>query len=228
MKTEPPCLWGARSLGLEICGRQGNEAIGNCPFCEKERHLYFNIQKAVFDCKKCGEAGSFTKLCDQLQKQTIADFNTGKCELLARDRGLSPEAFEGGYAEAYLDRKKPVLEGIQETNNGCPGETTDSMIGNGPLGAALDPLEGESPCGYHKIGFPLHNEYGGSKSQPPIRKAILRRPQEPAGRNRHVETILAARVEDEVGRGCGRLGGVVCRSAQVVWCSASVRPRLTR
>jgi hypothetical protein len=77
----------------------------------------------------------------------------------------SPSAFEAGYTDQYVDLHKPAVEGIQETNLGCPGETTDSMIGNGPAGAALDPAEGESPCGYHKLGFPLHHEYGGTKSQ---------------------------------------------------------------
>jgi len=77
----------------------------------------------------------------------------------------SPTAFENGYSDQYFDLKLPTINGIQETNKGCPGETTDSMIGNGPAGAALDPTEGESPCGYHKLGFPLHSEYGGTKSQ---------------------------------------------------------------
>jgi hypothetical protein len=77
----------------------------------------------------------------------------------------SPTAFENGYTDQYFDVKLPAIAGIQETNKGCPGETTDSMIGNGPAGAALDPTEGESPCAYHKLGFPLHSEYGGTKSQ---------------------------------------------------------------
>jgi hypothetical protein len=77
----------------------------------------------------------------------------------------SPAAFEHGYANYYFNGSKQKAAGGQLINNGCPGETTDSMIGNGTLGAALDPTEGESPCGYHKIGFPLHHEYGGTKSQ---------------------------------------------------------------
>jgi hypothetical protein len=77
----------------------------------------------------------------------------------------SPAAFEHGYANYYFNGSKQKAAGGQLINNGCPGETTDSMIGNGALGAALDPTEGESPCGYHKIGFPLHHEYGGTKSQ---------------------------------------------------------------
>jgi hypothetical protein len=77
----------------------------------------------------------------------------------------SPTAFEHGYANYYFNISKAKAAGDQLQNLGCPGETTDSMIGNGPIGAALDPTEGESPCGYHKLGFPLHKEYGGTKSQ---------------------------------------------------------------
>ena len=73
----------------------------------------------------------------------------------------SPTAFEHGYTNDYLGNREK--EGLQLTNKGCPGETTDSLIGNGPLAAALG-IPGESPCAYHKAGFPLHSEYGG-KSQ---------------------------------------------------------------
>jgi lysophospholipase L1-like esterase len=76
----------------------------------------------------------------------------------------SPSAFEKGYAHWYFLHLKPGKEGVAEINNGCPGETTDSMIGNGALAAAFG-IEGESPCAYHKTGFPLHHEYGGEKSQ---------------------------------------------------------------
>ncbi|HMD52132.1 MAG TPA: hypothetical protein VKG62_05400 [Solirubrobacteraceae bacterium] len=69
--------------------------------------------------------------------------------------------FEHGYANYYLTMHKPVLNGIQLTNDGCPGETTDSVIGNGALAAALG-TEPEAPCAYHNVdGLPLHNEYGG-------------------------------------------------------------------
>jgi hypothetical protein len=76
----------------------------------------------------------------------------------------SPSAYERGYAHFYFNHLKPKTEGVAEQNKGCPGETTDSMIGNGALAAAFG-IEGESPCAYHKTGFPLHSEYGGEKSQ---------------------------------------------------------------
>ena len=75
--------------------------------------------------------------------------------------GAPPTAFEHGYTNDYLGNR--TKEGVQLTNKGCPGETTDSLIGNGELAKALG-IPGESPCAYHKAGLPLHSEYGG-KSQ---------------------------------------------------------------
>ena len=77
--------------------------------------------------------------------------------------GAPATAFEHGYANDYI-AIEPHKNNLQLVNLGCPGETTDSMIGNGPLGSAVDPT-GTSPCGYHQSGFPLHHEYGGGKSQ---------------------------------------------------------------
>jgi lysophospholipase L1-like esterase len=83
--------------------------------------------------------------------------------------GEPPTAFNHGYANDYFNQSKAKLAGFQLINNGCPGETTDSMIGNGPLGAALEAgagAHGEAPCAYHyAAGLPLHHEYGGTKSQ---------------------------------------------------------------
>jgi hypothetical protein len=90
--------------------------------------------------------------------------------------GEPASAFENGYTNVYLkyaNKQNPTP--YQLINNGCPGETTDSFIGNGPLGAALEAspfaAHGEAPCAYHYTErapgffFPLHHEYGGSKSQ---------------------------------------------------------------
>jgi len=84
----------------------------------------------------------------------------------------SPTAFERGYVNFFYEKVKASsvkfgkdLKGLKLVNNGCPGETTDSFIGNNPLGLALDGAEAESPCAYHKAGFPLHHEYGVGQSQ---------------------------------------------------------------
>jgi hypothetical protein len=85
--------------------------------------------------------------------------------------GDPTSAFEAGYANDYLKmaRVKHENRGLVLVNDGCPGETTDSMIGDGPLATAMEAdlgAKGEAPCAYHTVdGLPLHNEYGAGKSQ---------------------------------------------------------------
>lgn len=56
-----------------------NHIIANCPFCSKEGHFFFNINKALeknpegkykycWDCKKCTEKGNIVKLLRKLDK----------------------------------------------------------------------------------------------------------------------------------------------------------------
>jgi hypothetical protein len=85
----------------------------------------------------------------------------------------SPAAFEAGYVNDYWEKlhKSQTKESKWNgpINDGCPGETSDSFIGNGPVGKALGALvgtHGEAPCAYHNVnGFALHNEYGAGHSQ---------------------------------------------------------------
>src|ERR1700738_184687 len=51
--------------------------------------------------------------------------------------GVPASAFETGYANDYQTLHKAKAAGSQLVNLGCPGETTDSMIGNGALGSVL-------------------------------------------------------------------------------------------
>jgi hypothetical protein len=92
--------------------------------------------------------------------------------------GENPVNFEHGFANDYLglvNGASAVKKG-QLVNDGCPGETSESLIGdNATLLKELnklaakhisEPITGEAPCAYHYTdGLPLHNEYGGSKSQ---------------------------------------------------------------
>jgi lysophospholipase L1-like esterase len=83
-----------------------------------------------------------------------------------KSTGENPAAFTNGYVDDYL---KTLPAGVALTNNGCPGETTDSLIGNGPLSAQMTAAlgtTGEAPCAYkYEDKLPLHNEYGGTSSQ---------------------------------------------------------------
>jgi hypothetical protein len=93
----------------------------------------------------------------------------------------NPEAFESGYANQYLGLTKGEKAGVRLQNDGCPGETSSSLIG-AALAKALNKapglktpvaVTGEAPCGYQEawnafkkvgVGGPLHHSYVG-KSQ---------------------------------------------------------------
>jgi GDSL-like Lipase/Acylhydrolase len=87
----------------------------------------------------------------------------------------NPAGFEHGFVSDYYH----LINGNGKTqlvNYGCPGETTESLIGSNPTfiaelnskaaGLVQEPITGEPDCAYNRADhLPLHNEYGGSKSQ---------------------------------------------------------------
>jgi len=84
--------------------------------------------------------------------------------------GEDPNKFEHGYCNDYLKALESAsAKGVWRlTDNGCPGETTESMIGNGPLSKEMASLgaTGEAPCAYHYAAkYHLHHEYGDHHSQ---------------------------------------------------------------
>jgi hypothetical protein len=106
-----------------------------------------------------------------------------------------PEGFQKGYADYYfkklVGKAKKVGSNVKLVNDGCPGETTGSLIGTnasliGTLNAALKesqeknglpPVKGESACAYQaawnafkKVGTggPLHHPYSGSQLEDAI------------------------------------------------------------
>jgi len=91
--------------------------------------------------------------------------------------GEAASNFENGYTNDYLKLEKGKLLGQQLVNLGCPGETTESLLGNGPLDKGLQAAKAipvgdeEAACAYHEVDaeaagfpagthFPLHTEYG--------------------------------------------------------------------
>jgi len=69
----------------------------------------------------------------------------------------NPEAFETGYVNdfgAFLQRLRP---NVQIVNDGCPGETTDSLI--------------EGPCAYGEL-YPLHHPYSGGVTSSQLSDAL--------------------------------------------------------
>jgi hypothetical protein len=91
----------------------------------------------------------------------------------------TPKVFElnGAGRNYYLKLQAKQLTKILEPSiwepgivDACPFETTDSYIGNGPVGkkleAAISGAHGEAPCAYHNVqGFALQHEYRRGQSQ---------------------------------------------------------------
>lgn len=73
--------------------------------------------------------------------------------------GDEASKFEHGFANDYL-AKQAKSSTRRLIDLGCPGETSNSLIGNGPVGEELGETS-EAPCAYHELGGdPLHVSYG--------------------------------------------------------------------
>jgi lysophospholipase L1-like esterase len=66
---------------------------------------------------------------------------------------VDPTTFNTGYADDFLAAMSKLANGQQQlVNDGCPGETSDSMIGGNPTGTCAN--------GHFPYAF-LHHEYSG-------------------------------------------------------------------
>ena len=83
-----------KELGLDIQDDSSLELICVCPFCDDEKkHFYLNSEKVLYDCKVCGESGSYRKLMEQLAINLAGEMTDERLELLAKNRKLPLEAF---------------------------------------------------------------------------------------------------------------------------------------
>ncbi len=69
----------------------------------------------------------------------------------------NPADFETGYVNDFGDVLKLFNPGLQIVNDGCPGETTESLI--------------KGPCDY-QLEFPLHHPYAGGLDSSQLSDAI--------------------------------------------------------
>jgi len=125
--------------------------------------------------------------------------------------GEDPHKFEHGYANDYLAALKaaePLANWQPLINNGCPGETTDSMIGSGTLAKEMLPLGavGENPCKYKygalppekpvagELKFHLHHEYGGKHSQLENTLEVIKNLQKPGTPPDHTLALVSLNI----------------------------------
>ena len=86
--------------------RHPKEAIGTCPFCDKEDHFYVNRSTGLHDCKSCGQKGNVATFLKSLYDQSLEATTDEDYAALAEDRAI-PEQFirDSGYAVSIISGK---------------------------------------------------------------------------------------------------------------------------
>lgn len=86
-------LNGFRTHGIVFTRNAGNQAVADCPFCNKEGHFYANKETRLWDCKRCGETGNFEDFLGAVARSHAENLSEDRLGELARDRGLPVSAF---------------------------------------------------------------------------------------------------------------------------------------
>lgn len=89
--------------------KNGTELIKDCPFCQKEGHLYVSTEKPLYHCFHCGESGDWI---DYLQKTKGWTFPEA-LRFLAEKAGIQLSESDGKEHRAEI-RKSSVFETAME------------------------------------------------------------------------------------------------------------------
>ncbi len=104
-----------------------------------------------------GPAGAFGSRSTYLAMGDSLAFGYSQAKFNSLFPGENPAAYDTGYVDDFAKVLRLFHPGLQVVNDGCPGETTDSLI-NGP-------------CAY-QLAFPLHHPYSGGPSSSQLSDAL--------------------------------------------------------
>lgn len=136
-------LKGFYNHGVILNGKTGNQAIGNCIFCGKERHFLVNVENLLWDCKRCGAKGNFNQFLEQVSKQNVKRLSEepNKMAALCIDRKLPKSAFAkweiGWNGKEYTIPIRSAVGAVDDLRRYLPGGKTKATSGArlGLLGA---------------------------------------------------------------------------------------------
>ncbi len=75
--------------GVDLAwNKSSKEAVGECPFCNKEGHFHANIETGQWDCKRCGESGNVASFLLKFWKESIRQTTEDDYAELSEDRGI--------------------------------------------------------------------------------------------------------------------------------------------
>lgn len=84
----PPFLKLFETFGATFALSGSNQAVAECPFCDKEGHFYLNIDNGLYDCKRCGEKGNATTFLRHEHQRAIESTRDVDYARLKADRAL--------------------------------------------------------------------------------------------------------------------------------------------
>ena len=65
-----------------------NQVVGNCIFCDKDKHFYVNVDTKMWDCKVCGMQGGYKTFIKEVLSLCKEQLTAKMLLQLARSRGL--------------------------------------------------------------------------------------------------------------------------------------------
>lgn len=119
--------------GVTFTRSVGNQAVGNCPFTDRDDKFYVNRTNGLWDSKTAGLAGNLHTFLEEISKLYSKNLTRRHRERISKDRGLPWEAFKG-YSIGYNGRSftLPIrnLKGrVQDIRLYTPGQRIISTSG---------------------------------------------------------------------------------------------------
>ena len=74
--------------------RNGDNGVGDCPFCGKEEHFFVNIRNGKWKCQHCNMSGNLITFLGELIEKWYNETTTQDWERLEGMRGIPYEAFK--------------------------------------------------------------------------------------------------------------------------------------
>lgn len=81
--------------GAHFHDTNSSQAVGDCPFCFKEKHFYVNYTKLLWDCKVCSKKGNLQTFIKEINKRNLEGFDVKARKKLSKDRKLPTFVFNG-------------------------------------------------------------------------------------------------------------------------------------
>lgn len=83
---------------------KGDNAIGSCPFCDKENHFFVKTKTGQYNCRRCSAEGNVYTFIEELWKAGLGSVKTVALQKLADERSLDlEEMIRWGFRVSRVD-----------------------------------------------------------------------------------------------------------------------------